>query len=107
MFNEVIFLLTTKHRTNEVGDPIEELQKTMRFATLKSIGQAEFYQAQAQGLKPEIKFVLADYLDYDNQEEIIYNNFRYKVLRTFRNGNELEITCYGGIRLEVVEDGNS
>ena len=107
MFNEVIYLLTTKHRTNEVGDQIEELEKTMRFATFKSIGQAEFYQAQAQGLKPEIKFVLPDYLDYDNQEEVIYNNFRYKVLRTFRNGNELEITCYGGIRLEVVEDGNS
>ena len=107
MFNEVIYLVTTQHRTNEVGDSIEELQKTMRFATLKSIGQAEFYQAQAQGLKPEIKFVLADYLDYENQEEIIYNNFRYKVLRNFRNGNDLEITCYSGIRLEVVEDGNS
>lgn len=107
MFNEVIYLLTTKHRTNEVGDQIEELEKTMRFATLKSIGQTEFYQAQAQGLKPEIKFVLPDYLDYDNQEEIIHNNFRYKVLRTFRNGNELEITCYGGIRLEVVSDGDS
>ena len=107
MFDEVIYLLTTEHRTNEVGDQIEQLHKTMRFAKLKSIGQAEFYQAQAQGLKPEIKFVLPDYLDYENQEEVIYNNFRYKVLRTFRNGNELEITCYGGIRLEVVSDGDS
>ena len=107
MYNEVIFLTTTGSVTNEVGDQIETQTKTMRFAKLKSIGQSEFYQAQAQGLKPEIKFVLADYLDYDNQEEVIYNNFRYKVLRTFRSGNELEIVCYGGVRMEVVNNGDS
>ena len=107
MYNEVIYLLTTQRTTNDVGDQIETQEKAMRFAKIKSIGQSEFYQAQAQGLKPEIKFVLADYLDYENQEEVIYNNFRYKVLRTFRTGNEIEIVCYGGIRLEVVNDGDS
>lgn len=107
MYNEVIYLLSTQNEINEVGDQIEVAKKEMRFAEIKSIGQSEFYQAQAQGLKPEIKFVLPDYLDYDNQEEIIYNNFRYKVLRTFRTGNELEIVCYSGVRLEVFEDGDS
>ena len=108
MYNEVIYLLTTQSNVNDVGDQIETQQKTMRFARIKSIGQSEFYQAQAQGLKPEIKFVLPDYLDYDNQEELIYNNFRYKVLRTYRTDkNELEVVCYGGIRLEVVNDGDS
>lgn len=108
MFNEVIYLLSTIYQTNEVGDSIETIEKSMRFAKIKSVGQSEFYQAQAQGLKPEIKFVLADYLDYDDQEELIYNNFRYKILRTYRTDkNELEITCYGGVRLEVLEDGNS
>ena len=107
MYNEVIYLLSTQSKTNDVGDMVETTEKAMRFAKLKSIGQSEFYQAQALGLKPEIKFALADYLDYDNQEEVIYNNFRYKVLRTFRNGNEIEIVCYGGIRLEVVNDGDS
>lgn len=107
MYNEIIYLQTIKNVVNEVGDQIEKPERTMRFAKLKSIGQSEFYQAQAQGLKPEIEFVLADYLDYDNQEEVIYNNFRYKVLRTYRTEKEIEIVCYSGIRLEVVEDGNS
>ena len=107
MYNEVIYLLSTQYITNKVGDTIEAATKTMRFARLKSIGQTEFYQAQAQGLKPEIKFVLADYLDYNDQEEVVYNNFRYKVLRTYRTGNEIEIVCYGGVRLEVVSDGDS
>lgn len=106
MYNEVIYLITKTRKTNEVGDHIETEEKKMRFAKLKSIGQSEFYQAQAQGLKPEVKFVLADYLDYENQEEVIHNNFRYKVLRTFRSGNELEIVCYGGVRA-VIENGDS
>ena len=108
MYNEVIYLLSTQYITNKVGDLIEVPIKTQRFARLKSIGQTEFYQAQAQGLKPEIKLVLADYLDYENQEEVIYNNFRYKVLRTYRTeSNEIEIVCYGGVRMEVVNDGDS
>jgi SPP1 family predicted phage head-tail adaptor len=107
MYNEVIYLLSVTRTTNDIGDTIETPKSEMRFAKIKSIGQSEFYQAQAQGLKPEIKFELADYLDYNNQEEVVYNGFRYKVLRTFRAGNKLELVCYGGIRLEVFENGNS
>ena len=107
MYNEVIYLVSKQTSINEVGDQIDTPKKSMRFARMKSIGQSEFYQAQAQGLKPEIKFVLSDYLDYENQEELIHNNFRYKVLRTFRTGNEIEIVCYGGVRMEVVDNGDS
>lgn len=107
MYNDVIYLLSKKRTINNVGDQVETTEKQMRFAGVKSIGQSEFYQAQAHGLKPEIKFVLADYLDYNNQDEIIYHGFRYKVLRTYRTGKELEIVCYAGIRLEVLEDVSS
>ena len=107
MYNELIYLESRKSEANNVGDRVEKSELTMRLAKLKSIGQSEFYQAQAQGLKPELKFVLADYLDYSYQEYVIYNGFRYKVLRTFRTGNEIEIVCYGGVRLEVAGNGNS
>lgn len=107
MYNEVIYLSAKKSQINNVGNRIQTEGRVLRLAKIKSIGQSEFYQAQAQGLKPEIKFVLADYLDYNNQEEVIYNGFRYKILRTFRNGSELEIVCYGGIRLEVAENAST
>ena len=107
MYNELIYLESRQSGTNDVGDLIERSELTMRLAKLKSIGQSEFYQAQAQGLKPELKFVLADYLDYGYQEYVIYNGFRFKVLRTYRTGNEIEIVCYGGVRLEVANNGNS
>lgn len=107
MFNELIYLVSTEKTKNNVGDMIVNEIKVPRFAKLKSIGQSEFYQAQAQGLKPEIKFVISDYLDYENQQFVIHNNFRYKVLRTFRSGNEIEIVCYSGVKMEVVENGDS
>ena len=61
------------------------------FCGLRSIGQKEFYEAQAVDFYPELKFVLADYLDYDGEQLCEHNGKRYSVLRTFRTGQELEI----------------
>lgn len=82
------------------GDPAMELKMSDAvFAELKSIGQSEFYQAQTAGQKPEVKFKLTDYMDYQGQRYLIHEGVRYTVLRTYRTaGNELEITCYGGVR---------
>lgn len=101
MYNETIYLATEvpTEEVDEYGDPVMELQKVELFAKQRSIGQKEFYQAQTDGDKPEIKFVIPDYLDYDGQQIVLHEGTRYKVLRTFRNDeNELEITCYGGVR---------
>lgn len=103
MYNEVIKLVAEAKSVDEYGDTVAvETERTV-FAELKSIGQSEFYQAQAVGLKPEIKFVLADYLEYANEKIVKYKAFnqeeeeQYTVLRTYRNGHELELVCKRGI----------
>lgn len=89
------------------GDPAMELKMSGEvFAELKSISQSEFYQAQTAGEKPEIKFKLTDYMDYQGQKYLIHEGIRYTVLRTYRTGNELEITCYGGVRDAVAAISN-
>lgn len=95
MYNEVISLITIKESTNEAGDLVKNRTVKEVFAELKSIGQSEFYQAQAVGLKPELKFILADYYDYDNEKIVDYKERDYKVIRTYRDGNQLEIVCAG------------
>ena len=82
------------------GDPDTELKLSDAvFAELRSIGQSEFYQAQTAGQRPEIKFKITDYMDYQGQRYLIHEGVRYSILRTYRTGNnELEITCYGGVR---------
>lgn len=92
--NDVLLLIQQHRSVDEYGDPV--LQETSRqvFCGVRSIGEKEFYQAHAVGLQPEIKFVLADYLDYNREPLVEHNGQRYRVLRTYRKDRELELTCY-------------
>lgn len=102
MRDELIFFMdmVPSGKTDEYRDPaLKEERSDPVYAEIKSIGQNEFYQAQTAGKKPEIKFKITDYMDYREQRYLIYNGVRYNILRTYRTGNnELEITCYGGVR---------
>ena len=92
--NEVLTLIRQSLTTDAYGDPVTTEATRDVFGRLGSIGQAEFYQAHAVGLKPELKFILADYLDYENETLVEYQGQRFRVLRTFRNGQELELVLY-------------
>ena len=92
--NEVLTLIRQTSGTDDYGDPVVTETTRTVFAKLGSIGQKEFYQAHAVGLKPEMKFVLADYLDYDDEPFVEYGGQKYRVLRTYRKGQELELTVY-------------
>ena len=95
--NEVLTLITETQTTDDCGDPV--ILQTVRqvFCRVVSVGAKEFYQAAATGLKPEIKFVLADYLDYKGEKIVRYEGGVFHVLRTYRNGQELELTCYSEV----------
>lgn len=101
MYNEAITLVAETQAADEYGYMRTVTTSRTVFAKLMSIGMTEFYQAQAVGVKPEIKFVIPDYLEYQGEEKILYAPYQgseeeYRILRTYRNGNELEITCYRG-----------
>lgn len=103
MFDNVIKLVSEVKTTDEYGDTQVTKNEKVVFAELKSIGQSEFYQAQAVGLKPEIKFVLPDYLEYSNEQIVRFQEFgkdteeEYTVLRTYRNNNLIELVCKRGV----------
>lgn len=102
MYDSIITLIAETNTVDEYGDTVTvETERTI-FAEVKSIGQNEFYQAQAVGLKPEIKFVIADFADYQNEKKLKYTPFGgteevYTILRTFRTRYNLEIVCKRGI----------
>ena len=102
MNNEIIKLISETNTVDEYGDTVTvETERTI-FAQVKSIGQNEFYQAQAVGLKPEIKFLISDFVDYQNEKKLKYTPFGgteevYTVLRTYRTRYNLEIVCKRGI----------
>ncbi len=102
MFDSVIKLMKETNTVNEYGDTVQTFAERNVFAEVKSIGQSEFYQAEAVGLKPEIKFLIADFADYQDEKCLKYTPFGgteeiYTVLRTYRNKLNLEIVCKRGI----------
>lgn len=92
--NDILILIATTNGVDEYGDPMIQRSPREVFCRVASIGQKEFYQAHAVGLQPEIKFVLADYLDYDGEALAEYDGQLFRVLRTYRTGQELELVCY-------------
>ena len=102
MFDSVITLIKETDTVDSYGDTSQTPTERTIFAEVKSIGQSEFYQAEAVGLKPEIKFVIADFADYQDEKKLKYTPFGgteqiYTVLRTYRNKINLEIVCARGI----------
>lgn len=73
------------------------------FCGFRSIGMKEFYSASSTDFRPELKLVLADYLDYDGETLADYNGQRYRILRTYRAGQELELT----LEKAPLEDGEA
>ena len=92
--NDILILIQQTQGVDEYGDAVFTETTRAVFCGVRSIGQKEFYQAQAVGFQPELKFVLADYLDYENEQLVEYNGQRYRVLRTYRTGQELELVSY-------------
>ena len=102
MFDSVITLMKETNTVDSYGYTTQTFTERPIFAEVKSIGQSEFYQAEAVGLKPEIKFVIADFADYQDEKRLKYTPFGgteqiYDVLRTYRNKLNLEIVCARGI----------
>jgi len=69
----------------------------MVYADELSVGQSEFYQAAAVGLRPELKFeIFAG--DYNDEKSLEYNSKKYDIKRTYRKGpDKVELTCQGVI----------
>lgn len=85
--NEVATLIK---RTYEGATRVETKREVL--CGFRSIGMKEFYSANSTDFRPELKLVLADYLDYDDETLVDYNGQRYRILRTYRAGQELELT---------------
>lgn len=98
--NEVLYFIKQVQDADEVGDPVITETSRQVFCREISIGQKEFYQAYANGLQPELKLEIADYLDYEGEQMLDYIPKgqaalqRFRILRTYSVGHKLELVCY-------------
>ena len=91
MFRDIITLVSESPAAHGVLDDVTETQKQV-FCSVRSVGMTEAYQAMSNGLHPQFVFVLSDYADYGGEKVAIYNGKRYRIIRTYRQNQGIELT---------------
>lgn len=92
-YDHELTLIGQTYTEDEIGNQIPVETETTILCGLKSVTRLEFYNAAANGLKPEIVFVVHGY-EYNGEKEITFEGNRYKVIRTYSEDfEELELTC--------------
>lgn len=95
MWRDVVELVNQTSSSNDYGDQVFAETSTTVFANKKSVRQSEFYQAFAHGLKPELMFEVRT-IDYSGQENLVFNNKEYVIIRAFSKNDEItELVCTG------------
>lgn len=87
-----IDLISENPAAHGVFDSPEDTSTTV-FAEVMSASQNEFYKALANGLEPELVFMLTDYGDYDGQKVLEYDGKRMRVIRTYFENEALYIVA--------------
>lgn len=77
-----ITLLGENPAAHGVFNTPEEIQNEV-FAEAMSVSQNEFYKALQNGLEPEMVFRLTDYGDYNGEKVFLYEDKRWRVIRTY------------------------
>lgn len=82
---------------DEKGDLIQVPDRRKAYASLNSVKQSEFYQAQASGFKPEMSLILRNF-EYNGEELAEIGKVQYKILRTYdKNDGTIELTLVRGV----------
>lgn len=92
--HELILITPGQVIEDDIGNQIETSPiETPIYCGLRSVGRSEFYNAAANGLRPELVFVIHAY-EYSGQKLIRYEGVEYRVMRTYQTRfEELELTC--------------
>lgn len=89
-FKDVGYLLTKTTTFDTKNRPKVSYTESLFYCNRKSIRQSEFYQSDAAGFKPEI-MLEAKLIDISNIDHIKFNNKTYKILRSYRKEDLIEL----------------
>jgi SPP1 family predicted phage head-tail adaptor len=87
-------LITKQFVIDEVGNQVlQENYTLIPIIDVEDVYQSEFYNAAQQGLKPTLRLRISD-LNYNNEPELEYMNYRYSIIRVdMINNEEIALVC--------------
>lgn len=81
-WRDICNLCTETEKTDSLGKPYKVFEKHEVFCNEKGVKRNEFYQAQAQGYRPEL-CVEIKATDYNRESHIEYDGIMYRIIRTY------------------------
>lgn len=100
-FDHELTLISVNSTENDMGDIIAMESRIEVLCDVESVTRSEHYSASANGLRPEIVFVLNQY-DYNKQELVEFEGVKYRVIRSYKSKkskriDDLELICEGAV----------
>lgn len=103
MWKDIITLRSETTSLDDYKRPYKTFADRKVRAEKKSVKFAEFYQANATGLKPEVIFATKS---YKGETYVIYKGKQYRILRTYETSDDtIELTCTSLLSDSEVYDG--
>jgi hypothetical protein len=87
MFKDVGYLCTEVEALDKFNKPYKTYERTLVFCLSKGVKRNEFYQAQAQGYRPELCVEVKE-IDYEKQTHFEFEGTMYRIIRTYPVDNE-------------------
>lgn len=95
-YSEIIYLIKSSIESDDIGNNISSDFETFNkcYAKKQSVRTIEFYSAVDTGFSPSVEFVIKR-LNYHDEEELEWNDKRYKIIRTVdpKNKNDIVLVC--------------
>lgn len=89
---DVIFLISTRIEEDEIGNQIPVESERQVFVNEMSVGQSEFYNAAAKGLRPQKMFEIYSF-EYFDESKLRHNGIEYNIIRVQGKGEKTRLTC--------------
>ena len=94
MRSDVAYLITERPEIHGAFDAENtEYDLRMVFCTVRSVGSAEFWRARTDGHEPTVIITLADRLEYNGEKLLGWNGVPYRIIRTYSDGQMVELEC--------------
>lgn len=100
-------LLSPQFTENGIGvqKPNGVIEKEIPIIKVEDVYASEFYKANEQGYKPNLRLRISS-LNYENQQELIYMNKTYTIIRTQEiTADELILVCERKVKNVKVNKG--
>lgn len=93
MYDVSCYLLSTTYEQDAIGNEVEIVNKKLiPIIKIEDIYSTEYYEANQQGYKPNLRLRIST-LNYDDEEELEYMNKIYSIIRVQAMVDETVLVC--------------